>query len=163
MFYVNTRAIIERKMGAEIEIVIQNRNKANEPITIELPGGRIEPFESLTQALRREVKEETGLDLIVIEEEDLRIVSEGVYFEVECIQPFVAFQTIKGPVDSVGYYFRCKAEGELLDSGDETTDIRWINIKDLKVLLEDDPRQFSDVDRAGIEYYLKHIERNGCR
>ncbi|WP_235441385.1 NUDIX domain-containing protein [Paenibacillus sp. IHB B 3415] len=33
----------------------------------ELPGGRIEPFESLIQALIREVKEETGLDVYEID------------------------------------------------------------------------------------------------
>ncbi|KQY84149.1 phosphohydrolase [Paenibacillus sp. Root52] len=154
MFYVNTRAIIERHIDDHIEIVIQNRVKPNEPLTIELPGGRIEPFESLTQALRREVKEETGLDLSEIEGEELRIVTEGNHFEVECVKPFVAYQTIKGPVDSLGYYFRCKANGELLETGDETSGIRWIKIRELKELLEENPLQFSEIDRAGIQYYI---------
>lgn len=157
MFYVNTRAIIERQIDDHIEIVIQNRVKPNEPLTIELPGGRIEPFESLIQALKREVKEETGLDLSEIEGEELRIVTTGNYFEVECVKPFVAYQTVKGPVDSLGYYFRCKAIGELLKSGDETSGIRWIKIKDLRALLEDNPLQFSDIDRAGIQYYLNQL------
>ncbi|MGI2297791.1 NUDIX hydrolase [Paenibacillus sp. GXUN7292] len=157
MFYVNARAIIERYIDNEAEIVIQNRVKPNEPITIELPGGQVEPFESLIQALRREVKEETGLDLSEIEGEDTRIVTEGRYFEVECMKPFAAYQTVKGPVDSVGYYFRCKANGELLESGDDTTGVRWIKVTDLKELLENNPQNFSDVDRAGIQYYLKQL------
>lgn len=160
MFYVNTRAIIERHIDGHIEIVVQNRVKPNEPVTIELPGGRIEPFESLIQALRREVKEETGLDLSEIEGEELRIVTEGNYFEVECVKPFVAFQTVKGPVDSLGYYFRCKATGELLESGDETAGIRWIKLRDLVEMLEDNPLQFSDIDRAGIQYYINQITLN---
>lgn len=157
MFHVNSRAIIERQIGDQIEIVIQNRVKPNEPITIELPGGRIELYESLTEALRREVKEETGLDVTEIEGEQTRIVTEGQFFDVECVKPFAAFQTIKGPVDSLGYYFRCKAEGELLVSGDQTSRIRWINVKDLWNLVEKEPQQFSDVDLAGIKYYLNEL------
>jgi len=110
--------------------------------------------------VRREVKEETGLELSEIEGEETRIVTEGNFFEVECIKPFVAYQTIKGPVDSIGYYFRCKAVGELLESGDETTGIRWIKISDLRELIEDNPFQFSDIDRAGIQYYLNQFNIN---
>jgi 8-oxo-dGTP diphosphatase len=157
MFFVNSRAIIERNFKNERQIVIQMRNKPDEPLKIELPGGRIEPFESLIAALKREVKEETGLELTEIEGEDTRLDTTGINpnFEVECIQPFAAYQTIKGPIDSVGYYFRCKAEGEMLAAGDETTNIRWIGIKELSELLTDNPLQFSNVDRAGIMFYLK--------
>ncbi|MEK3684433.1 NUDIX hydrolase [Paenibacillus sp. FSL R10-2736] len=98
----------------------------------ELPGGRIELFESLIQALIREVKEETGLDVYEIEGNETRIDTLGINpeFDVECLQPFAAYQTVKGLVDSVGYYFRCKAKGAPLEAGDETADIQWISIKE---------------------------------
>ncbi|WP_152393116.1 NUDIX hydrolase [Paenibacillus guangzhouensis] len=161
MFFVNSRAIIERDFNNERQIVIQTRNKPNEPLKIELPGGRIEPYESLTQALRREVREETGLEVTEIEGEDTRIDTTGINpeFEVECIKPFGAYQTLKGPIDSVGYYFRCRAEGEILKSGDETTDIKWININELSELINSNPLLFSNVDRAGIIYYLTQLKR----
>lgn len=159
MFYVNSRAIIERFNDGEPEIVIQRRIKSDSSSKFELPGGRIEPFESLIQGLIREVKEETGLDVYEIEGNETRIDTIGINpeFEVECLQPFAAYQTLKGPVDSVGYYFRCKAMGELLEAGDETADIQWINIKELNKLYTANPLDFSDVDRAGIKYYLRYM------
>ncbi|MDF2653259.1 MAG: phosphohydrolase [Paenibacillus sp.] len=162
MFLVNSRAIIERTLNGVIEIVVQTRNKPGGPQRIELPGGRIEQYESLVKALIREVKEETGLDVVEIEGEDTRIDTIGIdpSFEVECLQPFGAYQTIKGPFDSVGVYFRCKAKGELLISGDETKNPRWITVDELRRLMNDDPLQFSDVDRAGILFYLKNLEKS---
>jgi 8-oxo-dGTP diphosphatase len=67
MFLVNSRAIIERTRNETIEIVVQTRNKQDGPQRIELPGGRIDQYESLVKALIREVKEETGLDVVEIE------------------------------------------------------------------------------------------------
>lgn len=159
MFYVNSRAIIERTDKRITEIVVQTRVKPGEPPSLELPGGQVEPFESLTQALIREVKEETGLDVIEIEGMETRIDTTGLNsdFEVECIQPFAAYQTIKGPVDSVGFYFRCKTQGELLVSGDHTENCRWISTEELLHLFQADPLQFSAVDRAGIQYYFNRL------
>lgn len=152
MFFVNSRAIIERLNNEETEIVIQRRTKSDSSFKIELPGGRVELFESLIHALIREVKEETGLDVVEVEGIETRIDTIGINpeFEVECLRPFAAYQTIKGPVDSVGYYFRCKANGEILQVGDDTQDIRWINIKELNELFHRNPLDFSDVDRSGI-------------
>ncbi|MDD9267163.1 NUDIX hydrolase [Paenibacillus sp. GCM10023248] len=160
MFLVNSRAIIERTVDGEAEIVVQTRNRSGEPQRIELPGGRIEPYESLIAALIREVKEETGLDVVEIEGEDTRIDTKGIDpgFEVECMRPFAAYQTIRGSFDSVGVYFRCRAQGELLSSGDDTKNPRWIKVDKLRYMMNEDPLQFSNVDRAGILFYLKSLD-----
>ncbi|UVI28025.1 NUDIX hydrolase [Paenibacillus spongiae] len=158
MFLVNSRAIIERIFNGREEMVVQTRNKPGGLERIELPGGRIEPYESFLHALIREVKEETGLDVVEIEGQDARIDTVGMNpeFEVECVQPFGAYQTTKGPFDSVGLYFRCKAEGELLEIGDDTKNIRWVSVEEVQRLMNEDPLQFSDVDRAGILFYLNN-------
>lgn len=157
MFYVNARAFIERQDKDRTEIIIQTRNKKNEE-SLELPGGRLELYESIIVALRREVYEETGLSVVAVEGSHKRIDTCGINpnFEVECLEPYCVYQTIKGPVDSIGMYFICQVEGELLQEGDETTNIGWRTIDEVYERMVNDPRQFSDVDRAGIIYYLKH-------
>jgi 8-oxo-dGTP diphosphatase len=127
MIFYNCRAIIERNGPGGKEILIQQRNKPYEGHTrMELPGGRVEEFESLIDTLRREVREETGLELTYIEGEKARIETKGTDTNVECLQPFAAYQTLHGPVDSFGLYFLCHAEGQLLETGDKTRELRWM-------------------------------------
>jgi len=154
--HVNARAIIERSTPDGVEIVVQVRNKPYEGGKwIELPGGRVEEFESLVEALRREVREETGLMITSIESLDTRIETDDPDTCVECLQPFAVYQTIRGPVDSMGVYFRCQAEGELLVTGDETEDMQWMSVQRVAELLDLDAHLVSWVDRAGLRFYLE--------
>jgi len=158
--YVNARAIIERDVSNRLEILLQTRNKPNELQQLELPGGQVEEFESLVQALRREVQEETGLVITHVEGLDTIVVADGLKSKVECIRPFAVYQTLNGPVDSMGVYFRCQAEGHLLLEGDGTKAPRWVPVQQLRMWLESDPEAFGWVDRAGIQFYLRTV-RNG--
>ena len=99
-----------------------------------MPGGRIEPFESITEALIREVKEETGLRITEIEGVDTRVETGNINpdFVVECIRPFAVYQTIKGPVDSTGFYFRCRGAGDLLRRGDGTEKPQWVKVEKVR-------------------------------
>lgn len=156
MIYVNVRAIIERNGTNGTEIVIQKRVKSNENTTpYELPGGRLEEFESFIEGLKREVHEETGLYITKVFGEETRIETNEVDANVEVMQPFAIYQTTNGPVDSLGAYFRCQATGKLVIKGDETEDVKWISVDELYHLLEMDLIDFSWVDKSGIMYYLK--------
>ena len=134
--------------NGEKEIIVQWRNKRGEGCW-ELPGGCIEPYESLYAALRREVKEETGLDIISI------IGDSGCFQEerVECLRPFSVYQTLEGFVDSIGFHFLCHVTGELLVEGDATKEIKWINLSELENLFKSE--NFSNIDRVAARLYLK--------
>ncbi len=48
------------------ELLLQLRNKAPEKEYWSIPGGRVELFETFEEAVKREVKEETGVEVEVI-------------------------------------------------------------------------------------------------
>jgi ADP-ribose pyrophosphatase YjhB (NUDIX family) len=154
--HVNARAIIERETAAGVEIVVQVRDKPHEGGKwIELPGGRVEEFEPLIDALAREIREETGLRLTHVRGRDARVETQAGETNVECLQPFAVYQTIQGPVDSMGVYFRCRAQGELLAVGDDAEQARWVPVGQIAEQIEQDAGSFSWVDRAGLLFYLE--------
>lgn len=156
MMYVNARAIIERNSSVGTEVIVQFRTK-KEQECFEFPGGRINLFESFFDALKREVIEETGLDIIEATGQDTYIKTDSKYsFTVECFRPYAIYQTVKGPFDSLGVYFKCKSAGNISSVGDDTKDIKWISIDNLKELLSKEG-MFSDVDRAAALFYLKEL------
>ena len=153
--YVNARALIERFHDGEHQLVLQTRDKKHETNKVtELPGGRLKLFESLFDALKREVKEETGLTVKHIKKQETRLEISNSGKRVECIEPFAVYQTLKGPVDSMGVYFLCRAEGELLKAGDETSNIAWTSLADVSRHLETSPSSFSWIDEAALRLYL---------
>ena len=157
MIYVNARAIIERQTANGMEIVIQSRSRPHRGIQeLELPGGRIEEYESWLDALTREVREETGLDILSIHGAETRLEATRSDARIECLQPFAIFQTIEGPIDAMGVYFRCTASGDLLPKGDNTENIRWVPVQQVAEWVQNNPDQFS-LDLAGIIYYLNYV------
>jgi len=154
---MNARAIIERPAQQGNEILLQVRDKPGQARALELPGGQVEPFESLIDTLVREVAEETGLTVVEIEHQPLRVVTDDGRTRVECVRPFAAYQTLEGPVDSVGVYFRCRAEGRLVSHGDAADQPRWTGVAEVRRMLEVDPAAFSWVDRAGLTFYLDSV------
>ena len=160
MIHVNVRGLLVRKWKGEIQLIVQMRKRAGEPELYELPGGRIEEYEKMIDCLKREIMEETGLKVVVVQNEEDSIITENNQpqeaFSVECIKPFAAYQTIKGPVDSFGIFFICKVEGEPSPRGDDTEDVHWANMEEVHKMIEE--HVFSEIDLPAVLMFLK--ERN---
>lgn len=86
----------------------------------DIPGGRTNPGEEPLEGLKREVKEETGMDL----KEILRPLDARTVFN-------------DGNKQIVRITFLCKANGDVNLSG-EHTEFDWFNLKDLNVELKDE-------------------------
>lgn len=157
MIHVNVRGLLVRRCEGEIQLIVQLRKRAGEPEVYELPGGRINEYEKITDCLKREVMEETGLKVVAIQKgENYIAVTDNESkseFSVECIKPFAAYQTLKGPIDSFGIYFICEAEGTLLHEGDATEDIHWASIEEIHKII--DEHRFSAIDLPAVLMFLE--------
>lgn len=147
-------AIIERMNGNKKQILIQIRDKSNDSQysgSIEIPGGKLKAFEDIYTTVLREVKEETGLDVIAIHGQDKRIDCKNREDISSIIEPFCVTQMENGPF--IGLIFICEAEGEPLQKTTESKDARWIDIEELKIILTKHPERIYTAFFAPLKKY----------
>lgn len=129
--------IVGEDMGSEY-IVIQRRVKEGGGIyngMLEIPAGKIRQGESVFDALRREVMEETGLSVIEISGEAEAVKCFNGYRVYE-LEPFFTSQNLEGGYSIILLTFICRAEGKLLEKTNESEAMRRVSFGELEKLLE---------------------------
>ncbi len=92
----------------------------------ELPGGKMEVGENIIDGLKREMKEETGIE---IEVDGIKALNE-----IKEIQPFMI---ISDPLKRVALFFKArKVGGEMLSESEEQNNIRFYTKKEVDELLK---------------------------
>ena len=125
--------------GATVALILNSNNellvatRAHEPAigTLDLPGGFIDMYETAEEAVIREVKEETGLD-----------VTETTYlFSIPNIYMYSGFE-----VHTIDLFFLCKTESSLvLKASDDVAKLEFVKLSDIN------PEQFGLKSiRAGL-------------
>ena len=150
--------IIEKNIDGMEYILIQDRCKDDAKLEyglLEIPAGKIRELENIFDCLRREIWEETGLKVTNIKGEDEAIVLESNGYKVLNYTPFSCSQNIQGTYPIMLQTFICNADGELLNKSNETKNIRWIPLIELKQLLEGDKSLFYPMHVTTLERYLK--------
>lgn len=150
--------IIERIIAGEKHILIQERYKEDAPLEeglIEIPAGKIREFENIYDCLRREVKEETGLDVVEIEGEAASVIYQSNGYKVLNYEPFTSSQNTGGTYPIMVQVFICRVKGELAESTNETRHLRWVSINELGKLLENQRDKFYPMHVDTLRKYIK--------
>jgi len=152
-------AIIEKIVNNEKYILIQTRQKEDGAETngmLEIPAGKIREYENIFEALKREVKEETGLTITKILGEDRQISNLIGDNEVISYTPYCVTQNLSGAYSIILNTFLCgEAEGELLTETNESQNIHWIKIEELKKILKNNPEKIFLLHINALQKYLE--------
>ncbi|EPJ53086.1 MAG: hypothetical protein OFPI_11870 [Osedax symbiont Rs2] len=150
-------AIVQRQSERGIELLVQSRDKADADADtglLEIPAGKIRQFENLFSTLRREVFEETGLRVTEITgEAEAHKVSLNNYQVLSC-EPFCVSQNISGHYPIMTLTFLCWGEGELLRYSSESSNIHWMPIAELAILVKKHPDKLYPMHIYALTKYL---------
>lgn len=153
-------AIIRKIEQGKEYILVQDRCKLRENVEyglLEIPAGKIREYEDIFSALRREVKEETGLTINKIEGErkwDGRCIWG---YKTISYLPYNCIQNIAGGYSIILQVFICSAEGELCDKTNETQNIHWEDVKKIKLMLYENPERFYPMHIETLEKYCSEF------
>lgn len=153
-------AIIEKKQDGIKYILLQERQKENgglENGMLEIPAGKIREYENIFTALRREVWEETGLNLTGIQGEETCFSTVVNGYETISFCPFCTTQNLSGGYSIILQTFICSAEGDLVTETNETKNIRWETEVVIKAMIKDEPEKFYPMHINALKKYFDLI------
>lgn len=152
--------IIERNVDGEVFILLQERYKGNvrENGLIEIPAGKIREFENIYDCLRREIFEETGLEVTYIQGEKEAVITDHKDYKVLNYTPFACSQNVDGNYPIMVQVFICRASGKELNESSESRNIRWVSLNDLRNMLRDDEDSFYPMHISTLKKYLNSKE-----
>lgn len=151
----NVAALIHPDRGRS-EVLLQRRDKEGEAVRglWELPGGRWRPGEAPEAALRREVEEETGLEVAeVLSAAYTRGLAPDIAFGV--VHPIAVVNGIEGAYPSLHVLLACVAPGNPRPLVGETAEPTWWPVDRLRRALRDEPLTFVWHTRAMLAEVLE--------
>jgi ADP-ribose pyrophosphatase len=140
-------------------ILLQERCKSEAPAEdglLEIPAGKIRAFENIFDALRREISEETGLEVVEILGENKTSIYAGNNYKVINFTPFCSSQNIEGNYPIMVFVFICYVKGNLLKSSDEAKNYKWVPTRQIEMLLNDNSQKFYPMHIDTLRKYISY-------
>ncbi len=117
---ISVKALVSNEKGMYLVIKRANAYPGETEPRWDIPGGRLNPGETLEQTIRREVKEETGLELT----------SEPEIIHAQDILRVADKHTVR-------LTYKVNAKGEVELNTGEHTEYQWLSVADIKSLHHD--------------------------
>jgi 8-oxo-dGTP diphosphatase len=123
-------------------ILLQRRDKAGEMVRgrFEVPSGRWRAGETAEEALRREVREETGLSIVELLGSPPAVVHADPERPFQVLDPAVVTVGVAGAYPALHLAFLCVAPGEPVARPGETADPGWYRLDEVREMLEEPSR-----------------------
>jgi len=157
-------AIIEKVEDGQRYVFIQTRWKPQASPTylgvLEIPAGGIDGYENVYDSVKREVKEETGLEITrFIDDVQTPVMHARPGDTSIAFRPFICQQVLEtnGGLPWVGFVFRCEATGTITMQTSEAKDPRWMSIDELDEILSKTPEKIFSLQVATLRYYVDTV------
>lgn len=158
-------AIIEKVENGERRIFMQTRWKPQASPTylgvLEIPAGGIDGYENVYGAVTREVKEETGLDIVrFVDDMQTPVMHTRPGDASIAFRPFICQQVLEtnGGLPWVGFVFRCEVTGTVIMQTSEAKDPRWVTIPELQEILTTTPENVFSLQLATLQHYVDVVQ-----
>lgn len=148
--------ILEKEIDGRLHILLQERSKTEAPQEsglLETPAGKMRAGEDVFAALRREVKEETGLHITHIFNEEQAETYAAHGYKTNRVTPFSCTQNMKAGYPIMVLLFRCRVRGTLLSKSDEAQNFQWIAVEALQALLQKEAERFYPMHVSALFKY----------
>ena len=160
-------AILFKKHENEIKIFLQTRWKPEVSPTysgmLEIPAGAIDSYENVYDALRREVKEETNLDIVqIFDDYQGEIVEPRNNDKAFVFKPFICQQVLEtnDGLPWVGFVFLCEVDGEIKIAEDEAKDPVWVSVFELEDIINTNPENIFPLQLPVLKYFINNFDKN---
>lgn len=159
-------AILFKKEKEEFKIFLQTRWKPKKSPTysgmFEIPAGGIDAYENVYNALRREIKEETDLEIIrIIGDYQSEVLNPRKKDKAFVFKPFICQQVLEtnNGLPWIGFVFLCEVrDGERVKvNAKEAKNPRWVSIEDLKKIIKKQEKNIFPLQLPVLKYFVENF------
>lgn len=158
-------ALLLKKKDNELRVFIQTRWKPKVSPAysgmLEIPAGAIDSYENVYDALKREIKEETNLDVIrIINDYHGDVLKPNKHDKAFVFKPFICQQVLQtdNGLPWIGFVFLCEVKGDVRINTKEAKDPKWLSIQELKRKIEKFPETIFPLQLPVLKYFIENFK-----